>query len=69
MAPKQYLGDQRASYNHFLMFTFYINESQSHTSQADLILESGDMRIEIPIHGQGNNVPSTQVIRLRLLYL
>ncbi|XP_014242090.1 laminin subunit gamma-1 isoform X2 [Cimex lectularius] len=59
LAPKKYLGDQRASYNQDLQFKLWVGEKGAAPSVSDIILESNGRQISQTIFGQGNTSPST----------
>lgn len=60
LAPQQFLGDQRASYNHDLKFTLRLGEERAYPSQ-DLILEGPRTSIFMNIYGQNNPAPNNEV--------
>ncbi|XP_022240109.1 laminin subunit gamma-1-like [Limulus polyphemus] len=60
VASDRYLGDQRASYNQTLSFTLKTGDKRSTVSADDLILESENTKISIPITEQNNTLPTTR---------
>ncbi|XP_050312344.1 laminin subunit gamma-1-like [Anthonomus grandis grandis] len=59
IAPDRFLGDQRASYNQLMEFTFRIGEANSKaTTATDIILEGNGKRITNIIFAQDNVAPS-----------
>ncbi|XP_074027988.1 laminin subunit gamma-1 isoform X2 [Leptinotarsa decemlineata] len=60
VAPRRFLGDQRASYNQKLEFTLRINDNRAVPSAADIILEGGGISVTNTIFSQQNRVPSVQ---------
>ncbi|GFT98444.1 laminin subunit gamma-1 [Nephila pilipes] len=61
VAPECYLGNQRASYNHYLTFTFRIGAESVRVSAHDVILEGAGLRVSVPITEQGNPIPSHRI--------
>ncbi|XP_037977855.2 laminin subunit gamma-1 [Plutella xylostella] len=59
-APPQFLGDQRASYNHDLKFTLRLGEDRGYPSSQDIILEGAKTSISMNIYGQNNPEPTDQ---------
>ena len=68
IAPDEYLGDQKASYNQFLSFRLRIGEEGPRATFEDVILVGAGMTISQPIFGQGNPIPSlkSQSYRFKL---
>ncbi|KAG6444665.1 hypothetical protein O3G_MSEX003474 [Manduca sexta] len=60
LASNQFLGDQRPSYNHDLMFTLRLGESRGYPSAQDIILEGSKTSISINIYSQNNPEPNDQ---------
>ncbi|RVE52211.1 hypothetical protein evm_003130 [Chilo suppressalis] len=60
LASHQFLGDQRASYNHDLKFTLRLGESRGYPSAQDIIIEGARGSISMNIYGQNNPEPTDQ---------
>lgn len=58
---ESYLGNQRASYNHYLTFTLRIGAENVRISAHDVILEGAGLRVSVPITEQGNPIPSHKI--------
>lgn len=61
VAPHQFLGDQRPSYNHDVKFTLRLGEVRGYPSAQDLILEGARNSISTNIYAQNNPEPNDQV--------
>uniref|UniRef100_A0A8D9B170 Laminin subunit gamma-1 n=1 Tax=Cacopsylla melanoneura TaxID=428564 RepID=A0A8D9B170_9HEMI len=59
-ASARFLGDQRASYNHDLIFKLKIGNENPRPSNADIVLEGANLQIQQTIIGQGQPIPSTK---------
>ena len=68
LAPDEFLGDQKASYNQYLSFTLRIGETTPQAKWDDVILEGAGKTVTLAIFNQGNKIPSTraQTYRFRL---
>ncbi|CAG9761693.1 unnamed protein product [Ceutorhynchus assimilis] len=68
LAPDRFLGDQRASYNQLLEFSFRIGDTRPMPTAADIVLEGNGNRITNTIFAQENEFPSlqTQTYKFRL---
>lgn len=60
VASNQFLGDQRASYNHDLKFTLRLGENRGYPFSKDIILEGARTSISMNIYGQNNPEPNDQ---------
>lgn len=60
LAPRRFLGDQRASYNQDLEFKLRVSDN-SPVPARDIIIEGAALTISQPIFGQKNPLPTTQV--------
>lgn len=61
LAPNRFLGDQRASYNQLLEFSFRIGDTRPLPTATDIIIEGNGNRITNTIFAQGNPQPTIQV--------
>lgn len=52
------MGNQRASYNHYLTFNLRIGAENVRVSAHDVILEGAGLRVSVPITEQGNPIPT-----------
>ncbi|KAI5735373.1 hypothetical protein M8J77_017507 [Diaphorina citri] len=62
-APGRFLGDQRASYNHDLIFKLRIGDVKpdiNPQNNGDIILEGAGLKIQQTIIGQDNPIPTAQ---------
>ncbi|CAD6189415.1 unnamed protein product [Caenorhabditis auriculariae] len=69
VAPQQYIGDQRSSYNQDLVFTLKVTKHAAGQDVRDLIIVGADRQeLSTSITSQGNPMPSTelQTYRFRL---
>lgn len=66
VAAKQFLGDQRPSYNHDLKFALRIGENRGYPESQDIILEGERASVSLHIYGQNNPEPNDQVCRFSL---
>ncbi|XP_028035475.1 laminin subunit gamma-1 [Bombyx mandarina] len=60
LAPNQFLGDQRPSYNHDMKFSLKLGEHSGYPSAQDIILEGARTSISMNIYGQNNPEPTDQ---------
>ncbi|XP_039763394.1 laminin subunit gamma-1 [Pararge aegeria] len=60
VASKQFLGDQRPSYNHDLKFSLRLGENRGYPESQDIILEGARASVSLHIYGQNNPEPNDQ---------